>query len=98
MDRLGVSKQRLSDIARQQGWPYLSGYPAAPVEEYLLQRSRMELARKIGWPVTGLVEADDYDDQCPECEAFCLIYPDSPTALTGQYACVNGHQGQITIE
>lgn len=91
---LGVSKQRISNLAKKQGFveAHPGLYYAQDVDEYLWARARMQLFREFGIPTKKLVRDDTFDkmDNCPECEAFAIYNPNDE----GQWRCIKGHSNQ----
>ena len=91
---LGVKKQRISNLAREQNWysPIPGLYASGPaddgstVDAYLHARARMMIKGqcKLDWD-------DTYDIDCPieECDGICLRWPDDK-----HYKCAYGHMGQ----
>lgn len=92
---LGVSKQRISNLAREYGWesPIPGLYASGPadiqstVDAYLHARARMIIKgqRKLDWD-------DTFDMDCPVegCDGICLQWPDDQ-----HYKCAYGHSGEI---
>jgi hypothetical protein len=91
---LGVSKQRIYNLAQEYGWespsPGLyrggSSDDNTTVDAYLFARNRMQIrgSKELIWD-------DSYDLDCPECGAFAVEYPDE-----SHYKCVKGHTGELT--
>lgn len=104
---LSCSKQRVSNLAKEQEWqsPYPGLYNTQDVTEYFLSRWRMELAREFGETVTGLVTHDDWDkdDNCPVCNSFAIWKPATPDQVADieqqiyvngwPWRCIKGHSG-----
>ena len=102
---LEISKQRVSDLAREHGWrsPHPGWYYADGVEEYIWSRFRRQLFKKFGIPAKELVtdDAHDLDDNCPVCGSFAIYRPptteemmdlDQPVYGEGwPWKCIKGH-------
>lgn len=102
---LDVSRQRVSQLATQQGWysPTPGLYDGADVGPYLTKRRRTELLRQAGWwnYPDGLCEWDEVDTECPTCEAYAVYRPakeeeiqdlSKPVYSDGwPFQCANGH-------
>lgn len=102
---LGVSRQRVHNLAREQGWAaHKAGilYHADDVTEYLRARWRRELAAEFGVTVNGLVEHDEWDlPECPVCGAFAVWKPARPEEIKNleieiynegwPWRCIKGH-------
>lgn len=103
---LGVTKQRVSDLARLQEWQTHNVgvlYHADDVASYLWARWRRDLARKLGATVKELVSHDEWDkdDNCPVCEAFAIYRPATAAEVADleidvygpewPWLCINGH-------
>lgn len=84
---LGVSRQRVSDLARTYQWekPYPGLYLAGPAEDsttvsaYLFARRRADI-RGEKRPIWD----DSYDMDCPECGALAVEIGEG-------WKCINGH-------
>lgn len=91
--RLGVSKQRVSNLAKQYSWEspapglYRGGVAedSTAVDAYLFARNRMMIkgCNRPDWD-------DSFDMDCPECGVFALAWPDDQ-----HYKCIQGHSGEL---
>ncbi len=106
-DLLGVSKQRIADLAREHDWESPSHAPglyyADQVDEYLWARWRRQLFREFGIPAKGLIYDDTHDIDCPlsNCGSFAIYRPptteevmdlDQPVYDEGwPWKCIRGH-------
>lgn len=88
---LGVSKQRVTNLARTYRWEspspglYRGGVAedSTSVDAYLFARQRADIQGKKNpnWD-------DSYDLECPECKAFAV-------ELDGGWKCIKGHIGPL---
>lgn len=95
MTALGVSRSRVSALAREHRWQrQMIGnaalYAALDVETYGMARMRRELAKALGWQPAGLplVWHDEWDIDCPtpDCDQFAIEFE-------GRWRCAGGHEG-----
>ena len=88
---LEISKQRVSDLAREHVWgsPYPGLYYADQVDEYLWSRFRRQLFKDFGIPAKELVTDDshDLDDNCPVCDSFAIYRPPTPEEIMDCLFC-----------
>lgn len=75
---LGVTKQRISNLAKEQG--FIEAAPGlwydTEVDEYLTNRQRTDLLKAAGWwNGKGLCLWDEVDIDCPECGAYAVHKP-----------------------
>lgn len=98
---LGVSRQRIGNLAMEHKWysPLSGLYHAGDVDAYLAARQRAALARQVGW--TGgkgqpLLWDDTWDTTCPVCGASAVQEP--PTDASGKptpWVCEQGHGSRV---
>lgn len=107
-DLLGVSRQRIADLAREHGWefPRPGLYYADQVDEYLWARWRRQLFKEFGMAAKELVTDDTYDlmENCSVCQSFAiyrpatideLTNPDLPVYADGwPWRCIKGHSSE----
>lgn len=95
MAALGVSRSRVSALAREHRWRRrmvgnAALYAAHDVETYGMARMRRELAKALGWQPAGLplVWHDEWDIDCPtpDCDQFAIEFE-------GRWRCAGGHEG-----
>lgn len=92
---LGVSKQRVSDLARQLCWDspisglYRGGVAedTTTVDAYIFARNRAIIHGYSQRPIWD----DGCDVNCPVCGGFAIEWPDSE-----HYKCIQGHTGKLS--